>query len=71
MTPCSDASPLLGGIQPAMCEQLTHITFQATDGQWKKLVEYWEGCEFVWVRIDRCTKKPGMVWIQMKRKDQL
>ena len=58
------------GILPAMCEQLTHITFMATDRQWRQLSEYWEGCGFVWMRIDRCQKDPLMVWVQMKRKDQ-
>ncbi len=58
-------------ITPAMCEQLTHITMMATDRQWRQLSEHWEACGFVWVKIDRCQKDKNIVWIMMKRKDQL
>jgi hypothetical protein len=58
------------GITPSMCEQLTHITFMATDRQWRKLSEYWEECGFTWVRIDRDAKDKDIIWVQMKRKDQ-
>jgi hypothetical protein len=57
-------------IQPAMCEQLTHITFLATDCQWRKLAEYWEECGFTWVKIDRCKKNQALIRVQMKRKEK-